>query len=252
MGKLKSRIFLYIERLLARYTDKIVCISEAERVSALKHKIADNEKLEVILNGIDFTAIEKAIPIQRKELNIPENAFVVGMVGRISEQKAPDIFIKATKYIQEKIPNSYFIIVGDGVQREEIERYAQENNIKLFITGWTDNPYSFLKVFDIAMLLSRWEGFGLAIVEYMAAKKNFVATKIDAIPTIVRDGIDGILVDVDSPLQAANAVLSLYSNKEIADKMKSEAWEYANKRYNIQRVANQHIKLFQSITNQSI
>lgn len=102
------------------------------------------------------------------------------------------------------------------------------------------------------MLLSRWEGFGLAIVEYMAAKKNFVATKIDAIPTIIRDGIDGILVDPDSPLQAANAVLSLYSNKEIADKMKSEAWEYANKRYNIQRVANQHIKLFQSITNQSI
>lgn len=252
MGKLKSRIFLYIERLLARYTDKIICISEAERVSALKHKIADNKKLEVILNGIDFTAIEKAIPIQRKKLNIPENAFVVGMVGRISEQKAPDIFIKAAKYIQEKIPNSYFIIVGDGVQREEIERYAQENNINLFITGWTDNPYSFLKVFDIAMLLSRWEGFGLAIVEYMAAKKNFVATKIDAIPTIIRDGIDGILVDPDSPLQAANAVLSLYSNKEIADKMKSEAWEYANKRYNIQRVANQHIKLFQSITNQSI
>lgn len=247
MSKLKSQIFLYIERLLARYTDKIVCISEAERVSALKHKIADNEKLEVILNGIDFTAIEKAIPIQRKKLNIPENAFVVGMVGRISEQKAPDIFIKAAKSIQEKIPNSFFIIVGDGEQRKEIERYAQENNINLFISGWTDNPYSYLKVFDIAMLLSRWEGFGLAIVEYMAAKKNFVATKIDAIPTIVRDGIDGILVNVDSPKQAADAVIFLYKNKELSERMKAEAWEYAHKRYNIQRVAEQHLKLFQSI-----
>lgn len=252
MGKLKNRIFLYIERLLARCTDKIICISEAERMSALKNKIADNKKLEVILNGIDFTAIENAIPIQRKDLNIPEDAFVVGMVGRISEQKAPDIFIKAAKNIQEKIPNSYFIIVGDGEQKKDIERYAQENKINLFISGWTDNPYSYLKVFNMAMLLSRWEGFGLAIVEYMAAKKNFVATKIDAIPTIVRDGIDGILVDVDSPEQAANAVISLYKNKELAEKMKAEAWEYAHQRYDIQRVAEQHFKLFKSLIRDSI
>lgn len=247
MGKLKSHIFLYIERLLAKCTDKIICISEAERISALKHKIADNQKLDVILNGIDFTSIENAIPIQRKDLNIPENAFVVGMVGRISEQKAPDIFIRAAKNIQEKIPDSYFIIVGDGEQRGEIEKYARENNINLFISGWTDNPYSYLKIFNIAMLLSRWEGFGLAIVEYMAAKKNFVATKIDAIPTIVRDGIDGILVNVDSPQQAADAVVSLYQDKDTAEKMKKEAWEYAHKRYDIQRVAEQHLDLFESI-----
>ncbi len=251
MGKLKSKIFVHIERLLARSTDKIICISEAERMSALRHKIANNQKLEVILNGIDFSAIENAIPVKRKDLNIPENAFVVGMIGRISEQKAPDIFIKAAKNIQEIIPNSYFIIVGDGEQRKEIERYAQENNINLFISGWTDNPYSYLKVFDIAMLLSRWEGFGLAIVEYMAAKKNFVATKIDAIPTIVRNGIDGILVDVDSPQQASNAVISLYKNRETAEKMRNEAWEYAHKKYDIQRVAEQHLKLFKSIVHRN-
>lgn len=123
---------------------------------------------------------------------------------------------------------------------------------RLINIQWTDNPYSYLKVFNIAMLLSRWEGFGLAIVEYMAAKKNFVATKIDAIPTIVRDGIDGILVDVDSPEQAANAVISLYKNKELAEKMKAEAWEYAHQRYDIQRVAEQHFKLFKSLIRDSI
>ncbi len=49
------------------------------------------------------------------------------------------------------------------------------------------------------MLLSRWEGFGLAVVEYMAAEKNVVATKIDAIPTLVDDGVDGLLVEMDNP-----------------------------------------------------
>lgn len=249
MGKLKSKIFVYIERLLARYTDKIICISEAERLSALKYNITNDEKLDVILNGIDFSAIEKASPIPRADLNIPADAFIIGMVGRISEQKAPDVFIKTAKTILESIPNAYFIIVGDGEKRQEIEKYAYENNINLIISGWTSTPYSYLKTFDMAMLLSRWEGFGLAIVEYMAAKKNFVATKVDAIPTIVRNGIDGILVDLDSPDQAANAIITLYKDKKTAEKMKQEAWEYAHKKYDIQRVANQHLELFKQLIN---
>lgn len=102
MGKLKSRIFLYIERLLTRCTDKIICISEAERVSALRNKIADKKKLEVILNGIDFTAIENAIPIQRKDLDIPKDAFVVGMVGRISEQKLLIYLLKQLRIFRKK------------------------------------------------------------------------------------------------------------------------------------------------------
>ena len=65
-------------------------------------------------------------------------------------------------------------------------RLLPKNGLKLVITGWTDEPYSYLKVFDVAMLLSRWKGFGLAVVEYMAAEKNVVATKIDAIPYIGR------------------------------------------------------------------
>ena len=65
-------------------------------------------------------------------------------------------------------------------------RLLPKNGLKLVITGWTDETYSYLKVFDVAMLLSRWKGFGLAVVEYMAAEKNVVATKIDAIPYIGR------------------------------------------------------------------
>ena len=60
MRDIKKLVFLYIERLLSRYTDKIVCISKAEYISALNHNIADNKKLNIILNGIDFSLIENA------------------------------------------------------------------------------------------------------------------------------------------------------------------------------------------------
>lgn len=249
MGKLKNQIFLYIEKALARYTNKIVCISEAERVSALNNEITTDEKLNVILNGIDIQAIEKTIPKSREELGIPQEAYLIGMVGRISPQKAPDTFIKAAKLIKERIPEAWFIIVGDGEQREEIETFAKENNLGLYITGWTNEPYAYMKMFDFAMLLSRWEGFGLAIAEYMAAKKNFIATRIDAIPTIVRDGIDGILVDVDNPEQVAEAVWHIYSNKELAFALRKEAYQSACTKFNIQRVAEQHMKLFNELIN---
>lgn len=247
MKSIKSLAFLYVERLLSRCTDKIICISEAEHLSALNHNIADSKKLNLILNGIDFSLIEKSEIKKRLELGIPDNAYVIGMIGRISPQKAPDVFVKAARLVMDEIPNAYFMIVGDGEERTQIESYAKEYNINLYITGWTNVPYQYLKVFDMAMLLSRWEGFGLAIVEYMAARKNFVATRVDAIPTIVRDGVDGILVDVDSPIQVANAVIKLYKDNELANKMKESAWEYAHEHYDISRVAWQHIKLFEEL-----
>lgn len=251
MSKLKNRLFLWIERVLARCTDKIVCISEAERVSALDNKITLDDKLNVILNGIDIKSIEDALPFSREELGIPEEAYLVGMVGRISPQKAPDTFIKAAKLIKERIPEAWFIIVGDGEQRAEIETFARDNNLGLYITGWTDKPYAYMKMFDLAMLLSRWEGFGLAIAEYMVAKKNFIATRVDAIPTIVRDGVDGILVDVDSPEQVAEAVCRIYSDKEFALKLREEAYQSACTKFDVHRVAEQHIELFNELVSTS-
>ena len=173
---------------------------------------------------------------------------VVGMIGRLSPQKAPDVFIRAAKLIHDEIPNSAFIIVGSGEEEEEVKACAKENGLNLIVTGWTDEPYSYLKVFDVAMLLSRWEGFGLAVVEYMAAEKNVVATKIDAIPTLVDDGVDGLLVEMDNPIDAAEKVLWLYRHPKEAAEMKSKALKKVIENYDISRVVDQHVEMFEELT----
>ena len=146
-----------------------------------------------------------------------------------------------------KIPNTYYIIVGNGEEEEHIKRYAEENGLHLIVTGWTDTPYSYLKLFDVAVLLSRWEGFGLAIAEYMAAEKNIVATRVDAIPTIVDDGKDGSLVDVDSPKEAADKVLFYYTHSEEAKLMRVRAFEKVKMKYDISRVVLQHKQMFNKL-----
>lgn len=234
-----------MEKCLSRFTDKIVCISEAEFNSAVNNNICNSEKLALIPNGIDIQAVRNAISKTRFDLGIPESAFVVGMIGRISTQKAPDIFVKAAKLIKAQIPNSSFIIVGDGDLCSEVEQYASENDLPLYITGWTDNPYSYLKIFDVAVLPSRWEGFGLAVVEYMAAERNVVATRIDALPTIIDDKVDGLLCDVDSPKDLCEKILWLRNHPKESALMRDNALKKVYEKYDIQRVARQHMEMFE-------
>lgn len=111
-GQKKQMMYTAIERVAAPFCDKIVCISEAEKKSALDKKICKEEKLKVILNGVDIDEYEQRKEaglnsVNRKKLKIPDGAFVIGMVGRISRQKAPDVFIKAAKQINEKIPEAF-------------------------------------------------------------------------------------------------------------------------------------------------
>lgn len=85
----KKTMYTAIEKIAAPFCDKIICISDAEKRSAVDKKICRENKLQVIFNGVDIEAYENGIHgvVKRKDLNIPEDAFVVGMVGRISPQK---------------------------------------------------------------------------------------------------------------------------------------------------------------------
>lgn len=246
-SSMKLRVFRTLEQLLAHFTDKIVCISEAEFESAIDNHISSEDKLELIPNGIDIEAVRSFMGVSCSELEIAEDAFVVGMIGRLSAQKAPDVFIRAAEIIHKEIPNSAFIIVGDGEQREEIETFAQQHGLHLVVTGWTDKPYSYLKAFDVAMLLSRWEGFGLAIVEYMAAEKNVVAARADAIPSLIEDGEDGFLVDIDNPEQAADKVLWFRNHPKEAEEMRQKVLKKVKSKYDINRVVKQHINMFKEL-----
>ncbi len=250
MMKIKSFVYCQIEKLLAHFTDRIVCISKAEEQSAINNNISNTDKFVSIPNGIDIQSVKKAVPKSRSEIGIKDSTFVVGMVGRISQQKAPDIFIRTAKLVAEKKPDSAFIIVGDGIMRSQIERYARANNLKLFITGWTDEPYSYLKLFDVAVLPSRWEGFGLAIVEFMAAERNVVASRIDAIPTIIEDGVDGLLANVDSPKDFCEKILWLCSHPKEAAEMREKALKKVCVYYDINRVARQHMEMFNALNKE--
>ena len=244
----KKAMYTAIEKIAAPFCDKIICISDAEKQSALDKKICREDKLQVIFNGVDIEAYENGVhgAVKRKDLNIPEDAFVVGMVGRMSPQKAPDVFIKMAKQVKDEVRNAHFIIVGNGNQEAEIRKYAEDNGFSnsLHITGWVNNPMSYVELFDVACLLSRWEGFGLALPEYMMAGKPIVASNVDAIPNIIRNGENGLLVEVDDDIGASKAVLRILREDGLRKKIVAQGLEDVHNRFNARRVSEEHSKLF--------
>lgn len=245
----KQEMYKWVEKISAHFCDKIVCISDAEKESALREKICKPSKLQVIYNGIDLEEIEKTVPMSRTQLGIPEDAFVVGMVGRLSKQKAPDTFVKAAELIKEKIPNAFFLMVGDGELRDQIEGLINQYDLgsSFLITGWVDNPTAYMKIMNVGMLLSRWEGFGLVLPEYMACGVPIVATNVDAIPNIIQDGINGMLVDKDDYHKAADAVDRLFKQPDLTSSLVKTADNIVKTRFNGKRVAQNSEQLYKEL-----
>ena len=246
----KKYFYILIEKLCAYLCNSIICISESEKISALTNKICKENKLHVILNGIDIQRIENKnhdhVNMIRETLNIPKDAFVIGMVGRISKQKSPDIFLKVANRIKNEITNAHFVIVGDGELKSEIIKFAIKNNLikRLHITGWVDDPYRYIQIFDIACLLSRWEGFGLVLPEYMLAKKPIIANNIDAIPEIIQNEVNGLLVKVNDINEISRAVLRLHNDKELTNKLVANGAKDVYEKYDIKRVIQDYENIY--------
>lgn len=245
MESRKKNTFIVLEKLMAHFCDAIIFISEAEKVSALREGICKEEKLRVIENGIDIEGYKK----EEVALPIPEDVFVVGMVGRICRQKAPDVFVKMAGEIHKEIKNSFFIIVGDVLEgreeeRKEIEQLAEKLGVNLLITGWGNNPLSYVSRFDVGCLLSRWEDFGLAIPEYMLAEVPIVATKVDTIPYLIEDGVNGMLVEKDNWHEAAMKVVELANNEDKRKEMVADGLRTVKERVDARRVAKECEELY--------
>ena len=245
----KKEMYKWIEKISAHFCNKIVCISDAEKESALREKICKPSKLQVIYNGIDLEEIEKTTPMSRAQLGITEGTFVVGMVGRLSKQKAPDTFVKSARLIKEKIPNAFFLMVGDGELRDQVESLINQYNLSssFLITGWVDNPTAYMKIMDIGMLLSRWEGFGLVLPEYMACGVPIIATNVDAIFNIIKDGRNGLLVPKDNINEIVKATLLLHNNTVLRQELIENGFKDVKERFNIKRTVLETEEMYNKI-----
>ena len=247
--KIKHEIFKTAEKIGTIFTNEIICISDFEKNTALKNKIASENKLKVIYSGIDFEEFRQSNEITRLDVGIPKDAFVIGNVARITETKAPDTFVMAAKIIKKYIPTAFFVMVGNGDLEDKIKLQIKANHLDdcFLLTGWVNNPNNFMDLFDVGMLLSRWEGLGLVLLEYMFLGVPIIATNVGGIPNVIEDKENGLLVSKDKVNEVVKATVLLHSNTKLRQKLVSNGIKSAKTKFDVKRTVLETEKEYERI-----
>jgi glycosyltransferase involved in cell wall biosynthesis len=147
----------------------------------------------------------------RAELGIGVDAPVVGTVCELRPQKALEVLVEAADLLRERVPGLRVLIVGDGPERERLEELVRRRGLDSVVTfpGLRRDVSDLLAAFDLCVCCSDYEGSPLAVMEYMAAGKPVVATRVGGVPDLVEDGVNGLLVGPRDPVALAEAVAEL-------------------------------------------
>jgi glycosyltransferase involved in cell wall biosynthesis len=218
---LSSSVFIWLERVCAMFTDKIIVVSRADMRKGLKNRIGCPEKYSLIRYGIDLSAFALGDPGIKPELGIKPDELVVGMVACFKPQKSPLDFILMADLVLKSHSQARFILIGDGILRPRIEALVNKLGLrdKLTLSGWRRDIPRILAACDIFALTSYWEGFPIAVLEAMAASKPIVATDTAGITEIIRDGENGYLVKPGDIWKMAEKISLLLDDSPLRERM---------------------------------
>ena len=254
-GPVKTKIFLTIERLLARFaTDRIIVIS-AQQLDEInvRFRVGRREQFVVVPLGLDLDLFEKVQgdrSVIRNELGVGEREVVVGYTGRLTEIKNLPLLIQAAR----ALPDLRFFIIGDGTLRAEMQAGAPAN---VTFLGNREDVARLLSAFDIIALTSKNEGTPLSLIEAMAAGVPFVSTAVGGVVDLAGDVIRsdasvdicerGVLVRQESVHLFAEGLALLAGNRELRERLSRNGAAFARSAYSMERLTKDMSALYRGL-----
>jgi glycosyltransferase involved in cell wall biosynthesis len=216
------------DRVMLRYTDLRIGVSQDVADAIRAYENPSPEKLAIIPNGVDparFEVPETERARVRAELGIAEGVPLVGAVGRLVEEKAFHVLIEAISKLAVTSPGVRLVLVGDGPLRAELERCADDLGVseRVIFAGMRMDVPSVLAALDVFAMSSKSEGLPVVLLEAMAAGKPIAATKVGGIPEVAADHEEALLVAPNNPSELARAIGELMADHTLADRLGKQA-----------------------------
>jgi glycosyltransferase involved in cell wall biosynthesis len=248
--------FIFVEKLLARFTDVIIAISRQQREDIVsKYKITPPGKCRIVRLGFElrkFLSSERKKGIFRKKFKFGEKDILIGAVGRLTAIKNHKMFIRVILYIQkaagkELFDRMKFIIVGDGELKEELAAYSRFNRLseKISFTGWSRDIDEIYAGLDMVALTSENEGTPVTLIEALSSSKPVVSTDVGGVRDAV--GEAGILVDRRDYGAMGEGVLELASSAEKRKELGSRGREFVKGAYSKERLVSDLTELYRGL-----
>jgi glycosyltransferase involved in cell wall biosynthesis len=235
-----------IDRLVLRRYDQVVSVSE-DVTRRLKCAGVHPNRITNIENGIDVSRFQNNEPRLREELGIAFDTLMVGTVGRLSPEKGIEHLLRAAGRVVAEFPCAHFAIVGDGPERQRLEDLSKDLNLTKFVTFTgrrSDIPEVFASL-DILVQPSLNEGLPITLLEALASCCAVLATRVGAVPAVLEDGVDGLLVDPGEPDQLACALLRLLREPSERLRMGTAGGNKVKQNFSSSRMANDYVSVYE-------
>ena len=214
--------YIALERSLGRITDQFLAVGGAVAAQAISLRIAPAERIRTIASAIELDILP-ASPgnrvAARHLMGLPEDVQVVGAVGRLAPQKAPQDLVAAIEAMGRS--NVYCVWVGDGPLRQEVTRLIERRKLtnRFLLLGERHDVAALLPGFDVFALASHYEGLPCSVVEAMTCGIPVVATAVNAVPEVVVPGRTGLLVPANAPMLLGRALAYLLDHPAEGSRM---------------------------------
>jgi len=269
-NRFKTVFFIQVEKVLAKITDKIIVISEQQKIDICnKFKIADAAKVQIVRLGFDLSKFKNIKPRRKNSRQLvgesknPE-PYIVGIIGRITSIKNHSMLLKAMSRLNEsgKLPFFRFIVIGDGELKSHLAATADRLHVRdaIVFKGWQKDMPAVYSELDAVVLTSKNEGTPVALIEAMAASRPIVATGIGGVPDLVGNVLEnspdnfqvaerGLVVPSENAAALADALLFLMENSHRMDPMIKRAHEFVFANYTKKKLLNDLKELYNGLIN---
>jgi len=251
-GPRRTAFFRQVERTLARRSDVLVAVSPEVRDELVQHGIAPGEKFAVIRLGIP---LDERLGDDTRDLDyrslygISPDAFVVGWVGRMTGVKDTDAVLEVVRATRQLGVDAALCMVGDGPDRERLEQLAHDLGIarSTYFVGYQTEVAGYYRLFDAFLLPSVNEGTPVSAIEALASGTPVVATRVGGVPDVVRDGVDGFLVEPGDTESAAERLATLARDPALRRRLGEAGSARVRERYSVERLVDDVDRLYRSL-----
>ena len=218
-----TSVFVTLERLASHITEKITTLTKKGMQDHIDMGVGTEEKFTVVHSGVRIDRFKNGDGnTVKKETGFNDNR-IVGWAGRLDSVKNCLLFVESASIIKKRMPETCFLIAGDGEEREMLQERSHDLGLSdcMMFLGDRDDMPDVMAAFDVFVLSSHNEGFGRVLVEAMAAGAVPVSTMVGGTPDVVEDGVSGFLVPKGDSQTMADAVCSLLADNELYNRLRT-------------------------------
>jgi glycosyltransferase involved in cell wall biosynthesis len=241
-----------MNKLSFSYQQRVIAVS-AEVANSIKINYSKAKpQVQVVANGADTAKYARTQAVEndiRKQLNIPATATVIGITCVFRVQKRLATWLEIARALHAKHPDTFFIIVGDGPLRDEIHAKALGTDKYVFFAGLQAETRPYFTAMDMFMMSSEFEGLPIALLEAMSMNCVPVCTAAGGIPEVIKDGVNGLLVPVEQPLQLVDRLSQLMQQPGQVAQMKEAARQTVIDSFSMKKMVDELEVIYNDLIN---